>query len=189
MKYFLILLIIVSPVIGHTQSIKISNSTSETLIRPTDFLEVGVKINEDVNCCDYIKFEGHLTRVFPDSLQFYFQKSTIWQDLNSRTSLLENPEYWSDTSLKTIAKSDIGYLTQYKSEKNRKFRDAFIGIGGLVAIGGALTGINALIFTDGESRNNLLIASVIQLGVGLTVGLSSSKRSMRFKEIEDPWQF
>ena len=148
-----------------------------------------MKINEDVNCCDYIKFEGHLTRVFPDSLQFNFQKSTIWQDLNSGTSLLENPEFWSDTPLKTIAKSDIGYLTQYKSEKNRKSKEALGAIGGLIAIGGVLTGVNALIFADGDSRNNLLIASAIQLGVGLTVGLSSSKKSMQFKEIEDPWQF
>lgn len=185
MKFYLTLFLLCLTLICSSQSFDIFNSKSEVKILGSDFLEIGVKINDDENCCDHIVFEGFLTSTFKDSLVFNFSSAHIHQELNS-TKTDFNSKYLSDYSNQIIAKKDIVFLNEYSSKRNKSLRDNLSPVGALFAVGGLITAINALIFAD-NSKKTLLIASGIQFstGIAMSIGFHKSKKQLRLGN--DPW--
>ncbi len=187
MKIYITFMFLLISVFCYAQELNIFKSKTSHKIFSTDFLEVGVKINSDETCCNYIHFEGTLTSFSKDSLAFNFFTSVINQKLNSSLNTF-NLAYLNDNSNKIIAKDDILYIADYKSEKSKKTRENLSILGGIIMIGGLVTSLNALIFAD-NNKSDLLLAGGIQFGTGFAMGLGFNKSKKRFEAVDDPWKF
>ena len=126
-----------------------------------------------------------MTNTTKDSLSFNFSTSVFKQVLTS-TDINLNSTYFNNSTNKSIAKKDIIYLKDYTSKKNKKLRKTLSAVGGLLVLSGIATSINALLFAD-NNKNDLLIASGIQFGIGLIIGFSSSKKRKELTGVSDPW--
>ncbi len=187
MKNYLTAILILLTIVSSSQNIEIFNYKSEMKIIPTDFLEVGVRIDKTEKCCNYIRFEGYFSSTSKDSITFNFTNSIINQRLNS-VEYKNISDYLNNDSRKVVAKNDILYIKDYISKKNKKRMGTMTAIGGILMFGGVLTALNALVLAD-NNKNDLLLASGVQIGTGLVIGLSFSKSQKKFKETNDPWRF
>jgi len=174
-------------VICCAQSIDIFNSKSKSELLTTDFLEVGVKLNHNLKCCDYIKFTGTYISSTTDSIKFDFTKSIIHQDLNSLSAEYLF-EYINDEPFKVIAKDDIVYITNFKSQDKRKFKKNMQVVGAALMLGGLVTTANSLLIAD-NNKDKLIVTGLAQFTIGITLGVSSNERRKMFKATNDPWRF
>jgi len=166
------------------QGLKIHNSKSETIISKSQPLEVGVGLDD---CCSSLIFNGRFVSESKDSIKFNFTTSELKQKLEDSSNNF-NKNYLNNSSYKTIAKNNIYYINNYKSEKSKKRRGRIRDLGAIVMLAGLGTGISALILAN-EDRKTLLLASGIQVVTGLAIGVSAVKKEKYFKEKKDLWLF
>ncbi len=167
------------------QNLSIHKNDKTDEITTSHFLEVGVKSTKLESCCDYITFTGYLLSTSQDSVKFNFLNSEITKELSlDKNDSSLNTGLFDYNPYKTIAKEDLLYITNFKSEKAKKNSSNRAGIGALLGIGGLVTILNA-VFLDNNQRE-LFIIGGSQIAVGLTLGISSANKKKTFVG-KDPW--
>lgn len=188
MKHILFAFFCMLSITTYSQGLNIYNSKSQKHISTTDHLEVGVKLSKQDEYCDIIRFYGAYRSSTRDSITFEFDKSETQQLLGSKTTD-RNWAYMDNARMKSIGKDDILYMRHASSRKAVKNNKTLSTIGGLIVVGGIATAVNALVLADNHKKH-LLVASALQIGVGLSMAVIFSKpKARKFKETRDPWKF
>ena len=118
------------------------------------------------NDCPSKRFSGSILDHNKDSIKLsidFFEKiscSDEYSDTYSR-KYFKAQENW-------VAKESICQIDQWRSQKSFNRKDALGGLGGLATVSGIVTGLTSIFISDANIRENLLIASGLQLGVGVT---------------------
>lgn len=190
MKIILLLLTISTAFQATSQSITIYKSNVEKTIDSDHYLDIGVvkELNKEKRkCCNYISYQGQLISSQDDSLLIDMSTASIKKDFNS-ISVDYDAHYLDNEAQKLIAKKDILFLNHYKSKNAKKTKSTLTRIGGAVMLSGIFTAINTLIFAD-NNKSDLWLASGIQFGAGLILGVSTTQVEKYFITEKDPWNF
>jgi hypothetical protein len=166
-----------------SQNLILRNGENRVEITKSRFLKVGAKATKEQGCCDFLKFSGHFLSLSQDSVRFNFSKSVVTKELALDKSELDKTLF-DYNPYKTIAKKDLLFIEDYKSEKSLKRRDALAIVGGVISIMGLSTAFSALFVK--ENKTELLLLGGSQLAFGLTLGICSTKKSKKFIG-DDPW--
>ncbi len=189
MKNLLVISFIVVVNLCSAQSYELFRQDKSYFIDHSSLIELRVSENydEEENCCTAVSLRGTLEGAKADSVLLNVQHLWIAKDL-TKPAKFRNVNYLDWETNKWIAKNDIEYLYNYKTEKVEKRRRLLAGTGAFFAIGSLVTGINAL-FLPEESRNKMLVISGVQLVGGLVLGVSFDFKEFRFKGEQQNWKF
>lgn len=169
------------------QVFTMSNSSKTKEIKASDILRINI-INNNAECSTYYTYYGALKDVSDDSIAIQAKYYRITTNFYNPNAVLEpNIEY--NNHLVMINKKDISDVRKFKSLKDIKRKTNLSRLGGVLFISGGITALNALLFANGKSRTNLLIASGVQAVAGISLGIATHPKKHKFKKTDDPWKF
>jgi|GEM_PF-2949095 len=178
------------------QKIGLANSNKLEKIKKSDIFEITIGGFDELykpireNCCGYINIKGSIKSIKEDSIIIEISElKTVFidDDIDMNKELLY--DWKNENKLKSFHQNDIYVLKKYKSEKAIKTKKNLTAIGGILVLSGVFTSLNTLIFSNKANRKNLLIASAVQFGFGLTLAIAQSPKKHYFKKVDDPWRF
>lgn len=189
MKFYNLSLLLLATLVSNAQSFNLYNSSSSKSLSPTNYVQLVVAAGENADgseCCDYLELLGYIKKVEGDSISFLAEELSLGIQSDCGGDYLKLA-YIDSGPVKAIAKNDIYYLKDFKSKRGQRRKETVSTIGALAVIGGLLTGLNSIFLAD-NGRKDLLIASGIQIGAGLILGISTHTTRRNFKNNPDPWR-
>lgn len=191
MKFKGLLSIIICMIVAtshYGQSFNLVNNGGVISMKKSDVLVITIpEIIENSTDfgCDFIQYTGKIESIFRDSVLMNVEKERLYfcDKENSSETVFD---FTKESKLRMIAQDDIFRVENMKKSKRRK---TISTIGAILFFGGALTTANALIFSKEGHKQNLVLAGVIEMGVGLTITSFARRKRYYFKKDRDPWRF
>jgi len=173
------------------QELKIINGTNSKLFKKGSLFEIltseCVKQKEN-KCCNCQELIGTITSVNKDSLTLKLSSFTHKREVEN-FNININDSFYSLTKTidYKIGKDEIYYLKNYKSSKNKKRKENLTVVGGLLMATGIFTALNALIVSEKNNKNNILISGGTQFGLGLCFVIFGNSKKYNFKNSKKIW--
>lgn len=165
-----------------------NNGTKSILFGPGHYIDMDIDFTPDEVECenqDFVRMTGSIMDIEKDSLSFFAQ--TVYNGLNyDCVSKPKARKYLTGEQIKKIALDDIESLSVYKSRKQQVRKGRLAEIGLLLIPASIVTATTAFII-GGEQRNDFLIASGAQLGVGFTMAIIFTSSEKSFGN-PNPWK-
>lgn len=172
-----------------SQELKLWKGKDEKTFKPGSLFEIVVdKTNKsaDKSWCSSAQLVGKIVAISDDSLTLQLNSYSIKKTMEN----VENKEIFlsqTGTLESTIAKNEIIYLSNYKSQKHKKRKENIFTTGGLMVFTGLVTALNALVVKDKSSKKTLLISGGLQFGLGLGLTITNDTKKYYLRNRHDIW--
>lgn len=172
-----------------SQELKLWKGDEEKTFKTGTLFEIVVdnaNKSADKRWCSSAEFVGKIVSVTDDSIKLLLNSYKI---RNNMENVKKEENFYSQTGTieAKIAKNEIVYLRNYKSLKQKKRKENFLGTGVLMVFTGVVTALNALVVKDKSSKKSILISGGIQLGVGIGFIIAGDTKSYHLRDRGDIW--
>ncbi len=173
------------------QEITLKNNLGEYILNTDGYYEVyagEVSEKDGQPCCQGTRVWGYINQETSDSIGINAKNVVIYQNIDEvELTTITNPT--KDYSHMMVSKNDIYSITYFKSEKHKKRKSAFIGVGISLLFTGIVTAANYFVVSKSDNRRNLLYSGAAQFGIGVGFLIAAKRKQYKFKDADNPWRF